>query len=697
MQPYAAMLKALQNNDRPTLEKELKELGFPCPARSATNLELLQEILADDQLLTAVAAQALTCADPDLALNNLERLSNCLSPEVLIPALVGPDRSILLTVLGASPFLTGILCRNNRFFHDLLTRQAYLCSKDQAAMEQELRERIPHDAAFETLQRELRLFKFQEILRIGSRDLCGLADLVETTRELSDLAAATLQLACEVCETLLRTDFGAPLLDVPEGQPPVEAEFVVLGMGKFGGRELNFSSDIDLIYFYTSDRGQTAGITDAAGKTVNQIHLHQFFVKLSEMVTKAIGQVTADGFVFRVDLRLRPEGDRGEMANSLPSAEAYYESWGQSWERSAMLKARPVAGSIALGERLLKDLEPFIFRRYLDYGMLEDLKLMKQKIDSNLTRKREGEVNLKLGRGGIREIEFFIQAVQLVYAGKNRALRERNSLKALDLLRAEDLIKAEDHRILAEAYVFLRNVEHRIQVVQERQTHNLPTSLAELEALARRCGFPNHDAFQAALDEHRRGVHSLFRDLFYTSEEEIRDSIQPEVTFLFDPTSDPEEVKELLREKGFANPEGAFQSLLILRDGPPHFPMTRKIRRQLDHIAPYLMQEVISSPEPDMALGNLEQFIGALRARSTFYALLAENHNIIKLMVSLFGTSQFLSRIFIQHPEILDSLVSSSHAVPFKKKELMATELEDMMKGAGDYELRLDVLRRYRK
>jgi len=210
----------------------------------------------------------------------------------------------------------------------------------------------------------------------------------------------------------------------------------VIGMGKLGGNELNFSSDIDIIYFYESDKGETSGIRDSSGDLKGVVSLHAFFNKLGEMISKALSLVTEDGFVFRVDVGLRPEGKSGDMAVSLRSAEIYYESWGQSWERTAMLKARPVAGSLELGEQLLKTLQPFVYRKYLDYNLIEDMKNMKQKIDASLTRSMEGETNLKLGRGGIREIEFFIQALQLVYAGKNPLLRERNSLKALDTLLA---------------------------------------------------------------------------------------------------------------------------------------------------------------------------------------------------------------------------------------------------------------------
>src|SRR6185369_16723078 len=241
-------------------------------------------------------------------------------------------------------------------------------------------------------------------------------------------------------------DHGIPVT-AEEGAPLHEAEMTVIGMGKLGGGELNFSSDIDIIYFYESDKGETTGVESGSGGRKGNVSLHSFFNKLGEMVSRALSQVTEDGFVFRVDVGLRPEGKSGDMAISLRSAEIYYESWGQSWERTAMLKARPVAGSLELGELLLKMLQPFVYRKYLDYNLIEDMKHMKQKIDASLTRTREGENNLKLGRGGIREIEFFVQALQLVYAGKNPNLRERNSLKSLETLLVARLISEEDYRI----------------------------------------------------------------------------------------------------------------------------------------------------------------------------------------------------------------------------------------------------------
>ena len=674
------------------------EAGFAEPAKTATNLVLLHEHLTDPELVTDLARQALTTANPDQALNNLERLCGTADKTSLPIVLVDQTFSRqLLTILGASAFLSGILCRRPSFFAGLFQKGQIRETKTEAQMCTELRQRIADEADTAGLKKGLRIFKAQEMLRIGARDLCGLAELEEVTEELSSLAAATLQRAFEVCSLQLQAEYGVPLLDSEDGTPAEEAEFTVLGMGKFGGCELNFSSDVDLIYFYSSERGQTTGVADPIRGQRNRISLHQYFVKLSEMISKAIGQVTEDGFVFRVDLRLRPEGNSGEMANSLAAGETYYESWGQSWERSAMLKARPVAGSKALGEELLQRLEPFIYRRHLDYAMIDDIKIMKQKIDRSLTREKEGELNLKLGYGGIREIEFFIQALQLINAGKNPHLRERNSLLALKLLCDEGLVTAEEKDNLSAAYRFLRTAEHRIQVVNEQQTHNLPTRPEELLALARRCGFAHTDAFMAALHLHRGHVTAIFRDLFYTSEEELPSQISPEVNFLFDANADPDLCMDLLEEKGFRQPESAYASLTVLRQGGAKGYLTERARRQLDRIAPLLFQEVLHSPDPPMALANMEKFLVACRrARGTYYALLAENPEIIKVLVSLFATSQFLSRNFIQHPEVLDALVSRSYAQNIKEQEELTAELADHLDLASHYEEKLNALRRFR-
>ena len=676
----------------------LEARGFTFPDRSATNLRLLAYTFPPACLRT-LALIALATPVPDMALNNLERLCAIIPRDELLTVCTSEGRlGQLLAICGSSPFLTAILCRDPLYFRELFLNRLIDVRRDEAATLAALRARIGAENDCQSLLPLLRRFKYQEMLRIAARDLNGIAPLEEVTAELSALASATLQIAYEVARRTLVAEHGEPLMETPNGMQ--EADLTVLGMGKLGGRELNFSSDIDIIYFYSSDQGGTAGVSDGQGGTKGKISLHVFFVKLAELVTRAISQVTADGFVFRVDLGLRPEGKSGDMAVSLRSAEIYYESWGQSWERAAMLKARPVAGDRELGDRFLRMIEPFVYRRYLDYNLIEDIMAMKKKIDASLAREREGEYNIKLGRGGIREIEFFIQALQLVYAGKNPLLRSKNSLEALTDLKDARIINQDDCDALREAYSFLRTVEHRIQMVQERQSHSLPKKDDEMLALARRCGFLRQNGLQRfsdTLEAHRQKVSAIYGTLFLSRDERLKEEVQPDIYYFFDRKANPELIKEMLAERRFERVDAAYENLLLLRDGPPKSRLTERARRLLEIIAPLLLQEIFASPDPDLALSHLERFLCAVGPRSTLYALLAENRQILKLLVSLFGMSEFLSKIFIAHPELLDSMVARASSSYFKTRQEMTAELMGLLaQEAGDFEEQLDVLRRYR-
>jgi len=676
----------------------LESHGFQYGARSAENILLLKPLFAA-QALHRVVINALLTPSPDLALNAFERLAGVLPAEILVQ--LSERKKPLaqcLLLCGSSPFLVNLMYKTPDILRWLFLENGITFARSAEGMMAAVQGTVDDLTDFASLQKALRCFKRREIVRIAARDLNGLAPLEEVMRELADLASATLQVAYQVCRRCLIRDHGLPLLKEDESTVR-EAEMTVIGMGKLGGRELNFSSDIDIIYFYESDKGETAGVESGSGGRKGVVSLHAFFNKLGEMVSKALSQVTEDGFVFRVDVGLRPEGKSGDMAVSLRSAEVYYESWGQSWERTAMLKARPVAGSLALGEQLLKTLQPFIYRKYLDYNLIEDMKQMKQKIDASLARSREAEINLKLGRGGIREIEFFIQALQLVYAGKNLKLRERNSLRALDTLLAASLLGEDDHRKLRQAYRFLRSVEHRIQVVQERQTHNLPAKEEEMLALSRRSGYLRAgglERFRQALEEHRGNVSTIYGALFHSRDEKLAQDVNPQTQFLLDPKADSDLVKDMLAEHHFEDVERAYENLLSLRLGPVKSNLTERSRRLLQKITPLMIQELFDSPDPDMALTHLERFLTVVATRSSYYALLAENRPTIKLLVSLFGMSEFLSKILISHPELLDSLVVRSGLSVIKTKETMQEELDVLLEQSDYFEDHLNILRRYR-
>lgn len=623
-------------------------------------------------------------ADPAAAQVALARIVEGLAPGTLEAALAAPGGPpALVTLCGASPFLADRLAVEPALVEWLLLaerqgRPAALSRQPDAA---DLLESLLSELGLpgavptaEELMAALRRMKRREILRIAARDLLGLADLSATAAALADLAEAALEGAFRGVDARLAQAHGAP-----------SAEFAVLGMGKLGGRELNFSSDVDLIYLASSFDGETPG--------QKRISYEVYFTRLAEGITRAMGAVTADGFVFRVDLRLRPEGSVGGLVVPLRQAEVYYEAWGQTWERAALIKARPVAGSRALGDAFLRMVEPFVFRRYLDFTAIEEIRALKRRIDAELRRGGQANSNVKLGVGGIREIEFFVQAIQLIHGGRTPAVRRRGTLPALDALASRGLVRERDAKALADAYVFLRTVEHRIQVVAERQTHLLPSAPEETARLARRLGFSGPEPFRARLAEVTSTVSGIYRSLFREAEESAEDSRWQEV---LSGGLAPAEVEARLAAAGFTDPTAARENLRRLQEGAGSARASERSRRRLRQLAPRLLAEVAASPDPDMALGKLESFIAAVGARSTYYALLQENPRTLALLVKLFGTSEFLATLLIQRPELLDALLAPDANPPVKAQGAMAEDLARALAEAEDYEGQLDALRRFR-
>lgn len=631
---------------------------------------------------------------PDGALNNLESVFKGL-PDALLEKTVNDSVALkdLIYICGSSRLLSSAVSQNPEYLQWLFFEGGLSETGGFSAFRSNLERLTETIGSVEGMCKALRVYRQKEYLRIGARDLLGLSPVEEITRELSDLAAASLDSAVEFALSELKKVYGRPVCSGEDG-PVKEAEFTVIGMGKLGGKELNFSSDIDIIYIYSSDRGETEGI---AGNEASRISLHAFFVKLSTMVNRLIGSVTEDGMVFRIDLDLRPEGRGGDMANSLRSAEIYYESWGQSWERAAMIKARAVAGSMALGEAFLTMIRPFVFRKYLDFTALEEIKSMKERIDLSLLRKNAEAIDVKLGAGGIREIEFFCQALQLIHGGRDLDIREKNTLKTIDRLLAKGYIKEDEALGLNQGYVFLRNLEHRIQIVEGRQTQAMPARAEELERLARMMGFKDTAGKLASglfLDAYRKttaSVHEVYRSLFYRAggKEEPE-----EVLELFSADITAEEAEARLERLGFKDPSTAWKNLSLLKTRPPFVRLSAKARMLLQRLAPGFVSLAAASPDPDRALAHLERFISSVGARTAFYSLLAENPPVCEELVRLFGTSVFLSRELIERPESLDMLLSKELALPYKRMAGFFDEFAEGLKRAEDYEERLDLLRR---
>jgi glutamate-ammonia-ligase adenylyltransferase len=621
-----------------------------------------------------------SAADPAAALHALQRLLEAGGEP---PA--GERLAPLLRLLGGSPSLATTLVGEGAawpaLLDEVLTVPARTLDEHGALLAAAgVRGPLPREA----LQRELRRYRRREVLRIGGRDLLRLGSVDDTVRELSRLAEAVIDAAVACTRARLVEEWGEAW--VPGERFP--AAFCVLGMGKLGGEELNYSSDVDLVYLYECDGEQSASRT-----------LGQFFSRLAGEVTRALREVTADGFCFRVDLRLRPGGAEGPLAVSLPAALSYYETWGQTWERAAWLKARPVGGDRALGASLLAELAAFVYRRYLDFGTIEDLKDMKRRVDASLRSLHEARRNVKLGRGGIREVEFFVQAQQLVHAGKDARLQPRGTLAALGALASCGYVEPALAERLAADYRFLRDVEHKLQIVDERQTQLIPDDPPEVLALARRLGFTGPDAdhaFWTAHAEHTGAVQAAFDALFHGAEMDRRREEKPEIGALIEELEHEERALWRLGRLGFRDLEAAYRDLRLLRDGPPHARASARRRQALTALAPALLAEIARSAAPDRALGHLATFVSTIGARTSYLHLMLENPGVMRLLVRLFATSEFLSAFFLRHPELLDSLVRADLVRVVRSVEDMAAELADRLAVAPDLEAALDILRRFR-
>ena len=611
-------------------------------------------------------------ADPVGALHGLESLVT----QAGIPV-ERPD--LLLRVLGGSPALTATLVAEGSGWPALFAR---MCTEERRDVREHILalDQMGAMAALSRirLQALLRRYCRREFVRIGGRDLTGLATVDDTVRELSALAEGVVDVATRAVRARVAADWGA---DTPVG-------FVVLGMGKLGGGELNYSSDIDLVYVYGDEGDHPSG---------RPVRL--FFAKVAEEVTKALGEVTEDGFCFRVDVRLRPGGDQSPLAVSLAGTLEHYEAWGQTWERSVWLKARAVGGDRALGAALLDELNPFVFRRYLDFATIEDLKAMKRRVDESLRRPGQYERDVKLGRGGIREIEFWVQAQQLVHGGKDPRLQVRGTLPALEHLEAGGYVDGALARSLARAYRFLRDVEHKIQIVRGRQSQRIPDDPEEYRALVRRLGHLQADGAASFESEHAREtafVHATFSALFHGAEEERRREARSEAAPLMDELDDAATARARLTALGFRDPETASRDLRLLRDGPAHAPARARRQHAMAALAPALVSELARVANPDRALHHLASFIASIGARTSFLHLLLENPGVMRLLVRLFGTSEFLSRDFLRHPELLDSLVRADLVRLTRSRDDLATELRARRGVASDLETQLDIIRRLR-
>jgi len=495
------------------------------------------------------------------------------------------------------------------------------------------------------LARRLRRFRNRTQLRIIWRELNRLADLGETCRDLSNLADAAISLA---------TDFlyqqQTQLLGTPTGKQSGKAQqLLVLGMGKLGAGELNLSSDIDLIFAYP-ESGETSG-------SKRSIDNQEFFTKLGQKLIKALDAINQDGFVFRVDMRLRPYGSSGPLVFSFNALEQYYQTQGRDWERYALIKARVVAGDNSAGRALLKLLRPFVFRRYLDYSAIAALRDMKRLIEQEV-RRRELQDNIKLGAGGIREVEFIAQAFQLIHGGRNLALQQRALLDVLEVLEKQGYLPPEVIRELKDGYRFLRYVEHGLQAINDQQTHALPENELNRTRLACLMGFEGWASFSEQLKDFRSRIDKHFRAVIAApDEEQASDELGDEWLPLWLGTLPESSIREQLNEGGFSQSEAAYQRLTALRESSAVRAMQSQGRQRLDALMPRLLAQIAQSEQPDTLLERVLPLLSAIARRSVYLLLLCERPDALEQLLKLCAKSPWIAAQMARYPVLLDELL----------------------------------------
>jgi glutamate-ammonia-ligase adenylyltransferase len=536
------------------------------------------------------------------------------------------------------------------------------------------------------LHRALRRFREREMLRIAWRDLSGRASVDAVLADLSCLADVMIDEALSWLYKELCTQMGTPLDSKGNAE-----RMVVLGMGKLGGGELNFSSDIDLIFIFPEP-----GFTDADSPKSNE----QFFTRLGRALIAALDQQTADGQCFRVDMRLRPYGESGPLAMSVPAMELYFVEQGREWERYALIKARVVAGDQAIGEELLDALSPFVYRKYFDYGALESLRDMKAMIAREVKRRRLAD-NVKLGRGGIREIEFIAQAFQLIRGGQEPALRERALQPVLGYLADQALIPAHAQQDLTKAYRYLRVIENRIQAMHDRQAHDLPTDPLDQARLVLAMGAADWDELVETLNDWRRRVQGHFDQVFVApqQEDEAEQSDEPDFTDIWHGLLDEQTGKNVLSEQGFADSAAALSHIERFRDGSRVRSLSDQGHTRLDRLMPMLLAAVASADNPDAVIDRLITLLEGIVRRTAYLALLNEHPLAVSQLVRLVDGSPWIARYLALHPMLLDELLDPRTLYAPLSREALITEVTARLgtADAGDLEQQMEILRQFKQ
>ena len=588
---------------------------------------------------------------------------------MITPLPVDADAALLAHAVALSPFLQRVVQSDAALPATLMEglHRPFSADEMQAFLQ------VTEVADEHALKRLLRQLRRNVMMRLIARDLNGLADLGEVVETCTCLAEVTLNFATLYLQDALRAVYG-----VPHDEMGNEQRLIVVGMGKLGGRELNVSSDIDLIFAYEED-GETDGATSISN--------HEFFARLGKKLITCIGDKTADGFVFRVDMALRPDGNSGPLVSSFAALEEYYQLQGREWERYAWIKGRVVVGEARALESLLK---PFVFRKYLDYGAFSAMREMKSQIQREVENRDMAE-NIKLGSGGIREIEFIAQVFQLIRGGQQADLQIRPTLKVLALLQEKGLLPEKTVNELSAAYVFLRNLEHRLQYLHDAQTQTLPEDDEDRLRIARGMHCRDWKIFMKKLEVHRGHVERHFNQIFAEAQPSASTT-----SGLWESLLDsPHQAKQELQALGYQ--AGAMEHLRSLARSSQYQQLPQTSRMRFDGLVPLILKESAKLENADETLARVLDLLRAICRRANYLALLTENPQALQWVCKLCAASPWLAQYLTQHPLLLDELLDTRNLHTAPDFSALRQELQRALVVCGeDVEQQLNTLRHFK-
>ncbi|HBH60877.1 MAG TPA: bifunctional [glutamate--ammonia ligase]-adenylyl-L-tyrosine phosphorylase/[glutamate--ammonia-ligase] adenylyltransferase [Nitrospiraceae bacterium] len=623
----------------------------------------------DKEIREKITGASINSFDPKRAETNLLRFVELNDDSRIIPHI-----SVAARLFSASRFLANYcIAAPEELYAAIKERKKEITKKFlEARAGKELAAPQPGQTDINQMMTALRLFKKRYLLRITLRDIYGETDIRSSMDELTALAEIIISTALQWALAYNHHKYGTP----------EKSAICLIALGKLGGEELNYSSDIDLLAVYENDDGQTTGILNPSGVLCNRISNHEFYCKVVELFNKLLSTQTGDGIAYRVDLRLRPQGQKGDIALPLKAYRTYYESWGRTWERMMLIRARPVAGDAELGKQFIEAIRPFVWRESIAFSEIDEIKGLKKKIDSTFSRD-----DVKRGYGGIREAEFFIQTFQLLFGGANVSLRTYRILNAIQALKWMKKVPEDDLTILWDNYLYLRRIEHYLQMKEDLQTHALPSSDDDRDILAREMGFLSRDGFLENLQVRRMQVKSMYNSLLGT-----REDVHSEALDLLEGSLKDYELTGYLSFRKVKQPDRCIVSLKNIREHMRVF-RTMQERSIAREVIPELLELALRAENPDRAVAGLESLLSPYEIKTAHLTAFIEQKELMTGIIKILSMSPYLTRIFLSNQYYLDMLIEEWSIS--KTLRAMEVKLKRLAGGEEDITLRLARYRRF--